>query len=61
MKNLTRIRLNFDISDDNPLKKEVFNKFSELMKLLQEANIEKRDLRKLTSKDFKPTEEANCI
>jgi hypothetical protein len=35
MKKPTKIQLKFEVSDDDPLKNEIFKKFSELMNLLQ--------------------------
>ena len=34
----TKIQLKFDVSDDDPLKDEIFKAFSELMRLLERNN-----------------------
>jgi hypothetical protein len=33
-----KIKLEFSIAEDNPLKDKIFEKFSELMKLLEQGN-----------------------
>lgn len=38
MKKPTKIELKFSVSDDDPLKKEIFEAFSKLIKLLERNN-----------------------
>lgn len=40
LKKPTKIQLEFEVSDDDPLKNEIFKQFSDLMKLLERNNDE---------------------
>lgn len=40
MKKPTKIHLKFEVSDDDPLKEEIFKAFGDLMKLLQRKDDE---------------------